>query len=307
MNKSKIIAATGLATVMSASAAMADGVSLNGYMEGWFTTGDNTTGMANTVYSSSVYVSYGSTLDNGMGLSAGMTLTPASTSTGFAVDTGMGTLRTGSGYQMNSAADGMDSMPANANAQYSASKPGMGGYNDGDANSGEGIKYTSPSMNGWTIAASIGENVCSTVTTYGANDGANTTATTCSDDRVTSVAASGSLMGVSVAAGAVDQAGSAGDDSFMTLGYSVGGVNLGYGNYDSDDDEVNVYSVTTSVAGMTVGYRFDDLDGATAAADNDLSTYSVGKDMGGMSLTLMYEDQDTADNSEWNLVYAIGF
>jgi hypothetical protein len=316
MNKSKIIAATGLATVMSASAATADGVSLNGYMEGWFTTGDNTTGMSNTVFSSSVYVAYSSTLDNGMGLSAGFTLTPGSQSTGFAVDTGMGTLRTGSGYQMNSAADGMDSMPANANAQYSALKSGFGGYNDGDANSGEGIKYTSPSMNGWTIAASIGENVCTTTSASTVNtsdsgsatDAVTTTSTTtCSDDRVTSVAASGSVMGVSVAAGAVDQAGSDGDDSFMTLGYSVGGVNLGYGSYDSDDDEVSVYSVTTSVAGMTVGYRFDDLDAATAANDNDLSTYSVGKDMGGMSLTLMYEDQDAADNSEWNLVYAIGF
>ncbi len=309
MNKSKIIAATGLATVMSASAAMADGVSVNGYMEGWFTTGDNTTGMSNSVFSSSVYVAYSSTLDNGMGLSAGFTLTPGSTSTGFAVDTGMGTLRTGSGYQMNSAVDGMDSMPANANAQYSALKSGFGGYNDGDSNSGEGIKYTSPSINGWTIAASIGENVCSTVRTYTVSGSAATAVdtTTCSDDRVTSVAAKGSVMGISVAAGAVDQAGTAGDDSFMTLGYSVGGVNLGYANYDSDDDEVNAYSVTTSVAGMTVGYRFDDLDGATAAADNDLSTYSVGKDMGGMSLTLMYEDQDTADNSEWNLVYAIGF
>ena len=47
-------------------------------------------------------------------------------------------------------------------------------------------------------------------------------------------------MGVSIAAGAVDQAGS-GDDSFMTLGYSVGGVNLGYGNYDSDEDESTAY------------------------------------------------------------------
>ena len=75
----------------------------------------------------------------------------------------------------------------------------------------------------------------------------------------------------------------------------------------SNDDEVNAYSVTTSVSGMTFGYRYDDLDAATAAGDNNLSTYSVGKDMGGMSLTLMYEDQDTADNSEWNLVYAIGF
>ena len=288
MNKSKIIAATGLATVMSASAAMADGVSVNGYMEGWFTTGDNSTGMSNTVFSSSVYVAYSSTLDNGMGLSAGMTLTPASTSTGFAIDTGMGTLRTGSGYQMNSAADGMDSLPNNANVQTSAQK--LGSYNDGDSNSGEGIKYTSPSINGWTIAASVGEN--NTV------DSVN--------DRVTSVAAKGSLMGVSIAVGAVDQTG-ANDDSFMTLGYSVGGVNLGYGNYDSDGDDSTAISLTTSVAGMTVGYRFDDLDAATAAGDNDMSTYSVGKDMGGMSLTLMYEDQDAADNSEWNLVYAIGF
>ena len=309
MNKSKIIAASGLATVMSASVAMADGVSVNGYMEGWFTTGDNTTGMSNSVFSSSVYVAYSSTLDNGMGLSAGFTLTPGSTSTGFAVDTGMGTLRTGSGYQMNSAVDGMDSMPANANAQYSALKSGFGGYNDGDSNSGEGIKYTSPSINGWTIAASIGENVCSTVRTYTVSGSAATAVdtTTCSDDRVTSVAAKGSVMGISVAAGAVDQAGTAGDDSFMTLGYSVGGVNLGYANYDSDDDEVNAYGITTSVAGMTVGYRYDDLDAASAANDNDMSTYSVGKDMGGMSLTLMYEDQDAADNSEWNLVYAIGF
>ena len=91
-----------------------------------------------------------------MGLSAGMTLTPGSTSTGFAVDTGMGTLRTGSGYQMNSAADGMDSLPNNANVQTSAQK--LGTYDDGDSNSGEGIKYTSPSINGWTIACiSIGE------------------------------------------------------------------------------------------------------------------------------------------------------
>jgi hypothetical protein len=242
-----------------------------------------------------------------MGLTAGFTLTQSNHAAGFSVDTGMGTLSTGTKWQMNSAADAMDSMPANANVQSSAAK--LGSYNDGDDNSGEGIKYTSPSINGWTIAASIGENLCSTVRTYTVSGAAATAVdtTTCSDDRVTSLAAKGSVMGVSIAAGAVDQAGAAGDDSFMTLGYSVGGVNLGYANYDSDDDESNVYSVTTNVAGMTVGYRFDDLDGATAAADNDMSTYSVGKDMGGMSLTLMYEDQDTADNSEWNLVYAIGF
>lgn len=288
MNKSKMIAVTGLATIMSASVATADGVSVNGYMEGWFTSGDNTTGVSNVVTSQSVYVSYSSTLDNGMGMTAGFTLTQSNHAAGFSIDTGMGTLATGTKWQMNSAADAMDSLPANANVQSSNKK--LGSYNDGDDNSGEGIKYTSPSINGWTIAASVGENM--TV------DGVN--------DRVTSVAAKGSLMGVSIAVGAVDQTG-ANDDSFMTLGYSVGGVNLGYGNYDSDEDDSTAISVTTSVAGMTVGYRYDDLDAAASADDNDMSTYSIGKDMGGISLTLMYEDQDKADNSEWNLVYAIGF
>ena len=82
------------------------------------------------------------------------------------------------------------------------------------------------------------------------------------------------------------------------------GVGIGYGNYDSDEDETDVISIKTSVAGMTVGYRYDDLDAAT---DNSMNTYSIGKDLGGMSLTLMYEEQDTDDNEEWNLVYAIGF
>jgi hypothetical protein len=282
MNKSKIIAASGLATVMSATAATADSVSLNGYIEGWFTSGDNTSGMSNTVYSQSVYVSYSTTLDNGMGLGVGFTLTQSTHAAGFNIDTGMGTIYTGTAWQMASAADKMDSLPNNANVQ--SSNKVLGTYNDGDNNSGEGILYMSPSINGWKIGASIGEN-------------------TSNADRVTSVAVSGSIMGLSVAAGAVDQAGSQ-DDSFVTLGYSIAGVGLGYGAYDSDDDETYALSVKTDVAGMTVGYRYDDLDAAT---DNSRNTYSIGKDLGGVSLTLMYEEEDTADNEEWNLVYAMGF
>ena len=281
MNKSKILAASGLATVMSATAATADSVSLNGYIEGWFTSGDQNSGLSNSVYSQSIYVSYSTTLDNGMGLGVGFTLTSSAHAAGFNIDTGMGTLATGTYWQVNSAADAMDSLPNNANVQ--SSNKVLGTYDDGDNASGEGIKYTSPSINGWTMAASIGENV--------------------STDRVTSVAVKGSVMGVSVAAGAVDQVGSA-DDSFVTLGYSIAGVGIGYGMYDSDDDETVALSVTTDVAGMTVGYRYDDLDAAT---DNSQNTYSISKDMGGMSLTLMFEEQDTADKEEWNLVYAMGF
>ena len=307
MNKSKIIsAATGLATVLSATAATADGVSVNGYLEGWFSSGDKITGMTNTMWSQSVYVSYSSTLDNGMGLSVGVTLTPGSHSHGFAVDTGMGTINTGSGYQVNSAADGMDGLPNNANVKFPNAMYVGSAYDDGDSGTGQGIKYTSPSMSGWTVAASVGTNQCSTVTTYGTTDADNTTATTCSDDRVMSYAASGSIAGVSIAAGAVDT-GTANDDSFVTLGYSIGGVGIGYGNYDSGTDDLTAYSVMTDVAGMTVGFRYDDLNAAAGLVDNSMNTYSIGKDFGGLSLTLMYADQDAADNSRWDLVYAMGF
>ena len=295
MNKSKIIAASGLATVMSATAATADSVSLNGYIEGWFTSGDSASGVTNTVYSQSVYVSYSTTLDNGMGLTAGFTITNSLHAAGFSVDTGMGTLATGTGWQVNSAVDAMDSLPNNANVQSSNKK--LGTYDDGDNQTGEGIKYTSPSINGWKLAASIGENITRTET------GSSAQARGANDDRTTSVAIKGSVMGLSIAAGTVNQADGE-DDSFMTLGYSVAGVGIGYGNYDSEDDETTVVSVKTDVAGMTVGYRYDDLDAST---DNSMNTYSIGKSLGGMSLTLMYEEQDTADKSEWNLVYAMGF
>ena len=217
-----------------------------------------------------------------MGLGVGFTLTSSAHAAGFNIDTGMGTLYTGTAWQMASAADKMDSLPNNANVQSSNKK--LGSYNDGDTNSGEGILYMSPSINGWTVAASVGEN-------------------NSNDDRVTSVAVKGSVMGLSVAAGGVDQVGSA-DDTFMTLGYSIAGVGIGYGMYDSDDDETYALSVKTDVAGMTVGYRYDDLDAAT---DNSMNTYAVQKSLGAISFTLMYEEQDTADYEEWNLVYAMGF
>jgi hypothetical protein len=280
MNKTKIIAASGLAVVLSATAATAD-VTVNGYLEGWFTSGDNTTGVTNTIKSETVSVSYASTLDNGMGLSIGFEIT-GSVASGFSVDTGMGTIATGSGGMIKSAADAMDSLPNNSNVQSSNKK--LGSYNDGDDNSGDNILYTSPSINGWKIAASVGENSSNA-------------------DRVKSIAIKGKVVGLSIAAGAVDTGG-AYDDTFVTLGYSIAGVGIGYGNYDSDEDDSTAISVKTDVAGMTVGFRYDDLD---ATIDNSMNTYSIGKDFGAMSMTLMYEDQDAADNSEWNLQYSMGF
>ena len=270
MNKSKITAYTALATIMSASAAHAD-LSLSGLYQGNVTSGDNNSGMSHAMSTSSVYVTYGSTLDNGMGLSAGFSITGASMGFSTAIDTGMGTI--GFGQIHSSAVDGMDSMKAGATAVWSNSRlNSTTSYSDGDTDEGMGIKYTSPSISGWTVAVSMGED-----TANGAAAGS----------RNTSVAASGSIAGVAISAGAVDD-NDGSDDNFMTLGYSVAGVSLGYGLYDDDaGSESTVMGLTTSMAGLTLKYTYEDLDAAT---DKDASVYAVSKDPGGMGVTLQFTD-----------------
>ena len=283
MNKSKITAYTALATIMSASVAYAD-LSLSGFHKGVVSSGDNTSGVSNTFTTSSVYVTYGSTLDNGMGLSAGFSITGASMGFSTAIDTGMGTV--GFGTVHNSAVDGMDSMPAGATNLKS--NVTLGSYIDGDTDEANGIKYTSRSMNGWTLAYSMGETVAN-------------------GDRNSSVAVKGSVAGVALAAGAVDD-NDGSDDNFYTIGYSVAGVSLGYGMYDDDaGSEATVIGLSTSMAGLSLGYTYEENDAST---DTDMSRYSVGKDLGGMALTLFFTDTDdgtAADNQQWALTYAIGF
>jgi hypothetical protein len=287
MNKSKITAYTALATIMSASAAHAD-LSLSGLYQGNVSSGDNNSGVSHAMSTSSVYVTYGSTLDNGMGLSAGFSITGASMGFSTAIDTGMGTI--GFGQIHSSAADGMDSMKAGATNVYSNQR--LGTYSDGDTDEGMGIKYTSPSISGWTVAVSIGED-----TANGATAGS----------RNSSVAASGSIAGVAIAAGTVDD-NDGSDDNFMTLGYSVAGVSLGYGMYDDDaGSESTVMGLTTSMAGLTLKYTYEDLDAAT---DKDASVYAVSKDLGGMGVTLQFTDTDdgtAVDNQAWNIIYSVGF
>jgi len=291
MNKSKITAYTALATIMSASAAHAD-LSLSGLYQGNVSSGDNTSGVNHAMSTSSVYVTYGSTLDNGMGMSAGFSITNAGNATthgsmGFsvAIDTGMGSV--GFGQIHNSAVDGMDGMPAGATAVYSTERLNAT-YDDGDSGEGMGVKYTSPSINGWTLAYSMGENVANA-------------------DRNSAIAVKGSVMGLSLAAGAVDD-NDGSDDNFYTVGYSVAGVSMGYGMYDDDNgSESTLIGLNTSMAGLSLGYTFEDLDSST---DKDISVYSVGKDLGGMNVTLQFSDQDdgtTADNQQWNLIYSVGF
>jgi hypothetical protein len=153
----------------------------------------------------------------------------------------------------------------------------------------------------------MGMNTCSSVVTYGATDADNTTATTCTDDRNSSIAVSGSIAGVALAAGAVDD-NDGSDDNFFTAGYSVAGVSLGYGVYDDDaGSESTIIGLNTTMAGLSLGYTFEDLDATT---DKDASVYSVGKNLGGMNVTVQYTDQDngTGTNAQkWNLIYSVGF
>jgi hypothetical protein len=285
MNKSKITALTAIATVMSASAAYAD-LALNGAMAGHVKSGDSTTGIDHGVSTSSIYVSYSSTLDNGMGMSAGFSSTGEANNYSIAIDTGMGSVAFGETH--SSAVDAMDGMPAGVNTISSTAS--LGDYNDGDANEGMGIRYTSPSVAGFNIGLSSGDN--------------NGT------DRTTSYAIKGAVAGLGVALGKVDQQGTAGDDTFMTLGYSVAGVSLGYGNYDSDGDgESTVLGLNTSFAGLTLGFEQEDWDGGTAT-DQDQTSFSVNKDLGGMGVTLIYTDTDDGtgvDDQNWTLYYSVGF
>jgi len=321
MNKSKIAAYSALATVMSATAAHAD-LSLSGAMAGVINSGDGVTGVDHAVSTSSVYVAYSTTLDNGMGMSAGFSVTGGANNYSIAIDTGMGSVAFGQTH--SSAVDKADGMPAGVNTISSTTQ--LGSYNDGDSAESMGIRYTSPSFNGFSLGLSMGDNTCASTSTSVAqvagisngNSGntsqnakvVTTTTTTCNDDRVSSMALSGSVAGVGLALGKVDQIGE-NDDTFYTVGYSVAGVSLGMGVYNSDGDgESTVYGLNTSFGGFDLGLEFEDWDSGSTASDQDMSKYSIGKDLGGMAVTVIYEDTDAGgaiDNQNFKIFYSVGF
>ena len=128
-----------------------------------------------------------------------------------------------------------------------------------------------------------------------------------------SYAAKTTIMGATVAAGVsqIDvKTGTDTDPSFVTVGYSIAGLNLGYAVYDSDaGSEETTMGVGTSVAGMDVGVQFASRDFTT---DTDYMRVSVNKGMGAASFGIDYLETDVAggsasDTDSWNLNYVIGF
>jgi hypothetical protein len=298
MNRSKIIGSTALATLMSAGAASAE-LSLNGLMTGKLMDDDGG-GLSQSISTNSIYVSYSDSLDNGMGVSVVMSVSDAGANKGgITIDTGMGSLKFAEAG--DSAADSFDSNPGCFSILdcYNVAISGKGGgtniYDDGDSPSGNSIKYSN-SMGGVSFSISRGMESATV-------------------DPVMSFAAKTSIMGATIAAGVsqIDYKSAATadkDPSFVTVGYSIAGLNLGYAVYDSDENgEETTMGVGTSVAGMDVGVQFASYDAAT---DTDYMRVSLNKGMGPMSLGVDYIETDVAggsasDTDVWKLNYVIGF
>ena len=297
MNRSKIIGSTALASLMAAGAASAE-MSISGFTSGKFMDNDGG-GMTQSFSTNSIYVSYSDSLDNGMGLSVFMSISNAGANeNGISIDTGMGTI--GFGETQHSAVDGMDSNPGCFSILdcYNVAISGKGGgaagiYDDGDASSGNSIKYSN-SMGGVSFAISRGME-------------------SATNEPTMSYAAKTTIMGATVAAGvsAIDvKTGTDSDPNFVTVGYSIAGLNLGYAVYDSDTGgEETSMGVGTSVAGMDVGVQFAEHDFTT---DTDYMRVSVNKGLGAMSLGIDYIETDEAggttnDTDVWKLNYVIGF
>ena len=307
MNRSKLIGATALASVMAASAAHAE-MSISGLYAGKLTDTDGG-GLAHTFSTNSIYVSYSDSMDNGMGVSVNMSVTDAAIKTDVNIDTGMGTIALGNG--VDSAVDGMDGSPACFSLNLCGSAMNAN-YNDGDVASGNSIGYSN-SVGGISFNITRGMEVA-------AADAVATTATAIGTaavegmEPVTSVAASTSIMGATVKAGVsqIDNKGATADTdpSFVTVGYSLAGLSLGYAMYDGDNGgEETQMGVGTSLMGMSVGVTFADADLAT---DVDYTMISASKGMGAASFGIDYTETDvagtdTGDSDAWQFTYVVGF
>ena len=304
MNRSKIITATALATVMTAGAAQAN-MSISGLYAG--SINDNPAAATSHAESTnSLVVSYSDSLDNGMGVSVAMSMSAAGAAkTDVNFDTGFGTIGLGDGQ--DSAVDNFDGSPAVFSLnpygpRLAGVTPTTGiptvGFNDGDAASGNSVAYTSPAVNGFTA-----------MITRGFDDG--------TVDATMSYAVRGSVMGVGLAAGvsSIDRkaAGAADQDpSFFTASYSIAGLDLGYAMYDDDDSATNgeetQMGVGTTLAGMGVGVTFAERD--TSTVDTDYMLVSVSKSMGAAAFGLDYLETDPSNataSDTFSFSYVVGF
>ena len=309
MNRSKLIGATALASVMAASAAHAE-MSISGLFAGNLTDTDGG-GLAHGVSTNSIYVSYSDSMDNGMGVGVMMSVTAAGIKTDVSIDTGMGTVTLGNG--VDSAVDGMDGSPACFSLLLCGSSMNTN-YNDGDDASGNSVGYSN-TIGGISFNITRGMEIA-TAAAVAATPGSAGSAEVLGIDPVTSVAASTSIMGATVKGGVsmIDYESTAETDvdpSFITVAYSLAGLNLGYAVYDGDNGgEETQMGVGTSMMGYDVGITFATADLAT---DVDYTMISASKGFGAASFGVDFTETDSAaaagadDSDAWQFSYVVGF
>jgi hypothetical protein len=276
---------------MTASAAYAD-LSLGGAFARQINSGDGVTGISNTSTSSTVNVDYTTTLNNGMGMAAAVDIVPGGTGATsthgvvylLTVSSDMGSFYTGSDFA--SAVDDMDG--AQGAGRYSGGGRILdAGWIDGDSASGNGFGV-STSMGGVSLKATMAAG----------------------GNRAMSIAGSTTIAGATIKAGNTDfDSATVMDNGFMSVGYSVGGFNLGWNHYDSDTTSMTQIGASTTVAGLGVGITSASTD-MGAAADTDATGIHVSGDLGGAFWVVDYVNTDNGDGTEadaYTITFGTGF
>ena len=287
MKKLNLATTAAVATVMSASGAYAD-LSLGGAIASVFTSGDGTSGYSQYGTSYTINIDYTTTLDNGMGMATNVDVSPGGTGSSvnylMTMSTDMGSVFFGTDFA--SAVDNNDYTQGGARYQTNGQIISSG-WNDGDASSGNGIG----------VSSSVGP--ANVQVTYGS--GAN---------RALSIAATMNIMGASVKAGNTDfDTSGTSDNGFVSVGYSVGGFNVGYNHFDMGNDTYTQMGATTSVGGLGVGISMGDLEDADSQ-DHDAMGIHVSGDLGGAFWVVDYINEDDGAGTEtdnWYLTVGTGF
>jgi len=287
MKKLNLATTAAVATVMSASGAYAD-LSLGGAIATVFTSGDGTSGYSQYGTSYTINIDYTTTLDNGMGMATNVDVAPGGTASSvnylMTMSTDMGSVFFGTDFA--SAVDNNDYAQGGARYQTNGQIISSG-WNDGDTASANGIG----------VSSSVGP--ANVQVTYGSGS-----------NRALSVAATMNIMGASVKAGNTDFDTSGTDDNgFVSVGYSVGGFNLGYNHFDMGNDSYTQMGATTSVGGLGVGISMGDLEDADSQ-DHDAMGIHVSGDLGGAFWVVDYINEDDGAGTEtdnWYLTVGTGF
>jgi hypothetical protein len=294
-------------------------------MAGWWLTGDSITSVNRQWNTESVNVTYSDTLDNGMGISVTANVgETGATVRGWGSDSAqdvnytmsissdMGTISFGD--QIASAADRGDniiSMSLQECCTWAATLPdGMAGangvYADGDnatGDSNEGIEYSSPSLNGWTIRLSHSPTAANASESAEDSNGASV---------------SGSIGPVAVSAGMNSQGHDGTNDGYdSTYGAAsigLGSMTVSAGMFEGGGNraDATVLVVDMPIMGMSGKATYVDMDDTGANYDDSGYRLGLSKSLGAASFSVEYDNADTASGDAgeietWRVGYAIYF